>query len=376
MRVGIDATWAAIHSGTGTYVDGLVRALASAEREELLLYFRSGDEETNALWNLRGPTVSRKVVDGLGQPGRSLISLARAARRDEIDVFHSPGYFLPLWDGPKVVTFHDVNMFLEWDKWWRQRAWREWLSICVQTLLSSRSANLILADSRDSARDICRVLRLPNDRVEVLYPGIDDRYFKPASNSSYELRRDHGLERYLLFVSVISPIKNLEGVINSLRIVNRPEIKLAVLGREVGGYYTQVIVPLVRRLGLENQVKFLGTAAPDVRHDLYSHAEMLVFPSFHEGFGFPPLEAMASGTPVVGSTRPCLPEVLGDGALLVDPSSVEEIAAAVMRILDDTSLRHGLIKRGRERAMMFRWADRAEEAARFYRRVAEPRVNT
>src|SRR5437879_2961505 len=111
MRLGIDASWAGvIGSGTGSYTSGLVAALACNEavamhrHHELFLYFRPGDEIRNPLWALTGPTISRRIVRGWKQPDRSLLTLAAAAAWDRLDVFHSPGYFLPLWSGPKVST--------------------------------------------------------------------------------------------------------------------------------------------------------------------------------------------------------------------------------------------------------------------------------
>jgi glycosyltransferase involved in cell wall biosynthesis len=372
MRIGLDASWAAATgTGTASYTDGLVHALVNHEPHEYVLYFRPGDDARNPLWKLSGPTVTRRSVDGWGQPGRSLVSLARAAARDRLDVFHSPGYFLPLWSGPKVVTFHDVNMFLEWDTWWRPGMRAGWLSLCLQTLLSSRLARIVLADSRDAARKVQNVLRLDPCRISVLYPGVDERFFQPPSaEQGRRLRERHGLDEYLLFVGVLSPQKNLEGVVRAFAAARRPHLKLAIVGKEDGPYFRQTIAPLVSRLGLASSVEVLGVVPGDALPQLYSGAAALLHPSFAEGFGLPPLEAMACGTPVIASNLSSLPEVLGNDAMLIDPHDVDAIAGAIQRVIADQGLRDRLQTRGIERAGRFRWRESARRALEIYASVA------
>jgi glycosyltransferase involved in cell wall biosynthesis len=310
-------------------------------------------------------------VDGNGQIGRTLLSLSRAAARDRLNVFHSPGYFLPLWPGPKVVTFHDVNMFLQWDKWWRTGKRLSWLSLCGQTLLASRLARKVLAVSETAAGQIRRLLRLPACRVLTLYQGIDDRFFQPADLAeAARLREAHGLHKYLLFVGVLAPQKNLEGLIQACAALDQPELELAIVGREYGPYFREVVRPLISRLGMEHRVAMLGTVPSEALPGLYAGAKALIYPSFAEGFGLPPLEAMACGTPVVASDRPSLPEVLGDAALLVDPSEPFAIAEGIERILTDPALADELRRRGRERAGRFRWSTAAARALEIYASVA------
>jgi glycosyltransferase involved in cell wall biosynthesis len=365
MRIGIDATWAgSIGTGTGSYTAGLVDALVRQPGHQYVLYFRSGDEWDNPLYGLSDAAVERRIVDGHGQLARSLVSLGRSASRDGLDVFHSPGYFLPLWLGPKVVTFHDVNMFLQWDKWWRPGMRLSWLALCGQTALSSRTARCIAAVSQYSANQIGRVLRVSSKRVQVLYPGIDERYFSDPPASS--IRERYDLSDYLLSVGVLSPQKNLEGVVRAYARLDRSDLKLAIVGREDGPYYGQVVEPLVRELGLSSRVKRLGVVRFEELSALYAGARALVYPSFAEGFGMPPLEAMACGTPVVASNTTSLPEVLGDAAVLVDPRSLDDVTAAIERVCTDPVLRRSLVERGRRRAAKFRWDRAAQEALKIY----------
>jgi glycosyltransferase involved in cell wall biosynthesis len=365
MRIGIDATWAGtIGTGTGSYTTGLVDALVRQPGHEYVLYFRRGDEGTNPLYRLSDAHVERRIVDGRGQVGRSLVNLGRSAGRDRLDLFHSPGYFLPLWLGPKVVTIHDVNMFLQWDKWWRPGMRLSWLALCAQTGLSSRLARRIVTDSQYSAGQIERVLRVSRRRVQVLYPGIDERYF--SATPQPEVQERFGLSEYLLSVGVLSPQKNLEGIIRAFANLDRPGLTLAIVGREDGPYYDEVIEPLVHGLALSNRVKRLGVISFDDLAALYAGAQAFIYPSFAEGFGLPPLEAMASGTPVVASRATSLPEVLGDAAMLVNPHSLDDVTTAIERVCTDVVLRCSLVERGRRRAAEFRWDLAAREALKIY----------
>lgn len=372
MRAGIDATWAGtVGTGTGSYTAGLVRALVKHADHEFVLYFRPGDDRCNPLFALDGPNVSRRLVGGWGQPGRTLAALSIAAGKDTLDVFHSPGYFLPIWPGPKVVTFHDVNMFLQWDKWWRTGMRASWLSLCSQTLLSSRLARRILADSAHTAEAVRNVLHVADERITILYPGVDDLFFDPPQEGEAgRLRERHDLSEYLLFVSVLSPQKNLAGVVRAFARLPRGPLKLAIVGREDGPYYRQVVDPLIKRLGLDGAVCMLGTVPAPALPGLYAGARALLYPSFAEGFGLPPLEAMASGTPVIASNRTSLPEVLDGAAILVNPDDVEALARATDQLLSDPALRDDLIERGRRHVAQFRWTTAARKALEIYAAVA------
>jgi glycosyltransferase involved in cell wall biosynthesis len=370
VRIGIDAAWAGVvGTGTSSYTRGLVSALASNESLELFLYFRSEDRLTNPLFRIQSCNVHRRIVDGLGQPGRSLLSLAAAAARDGLDVFHSPGYFLPLWRGPKVVTFHDVNMFLQWDKWWRPGMRASWASLCAQTLISSRLASRVLADSEFSACAIGKTLRIASSRIKVLHPGVDDVFFAPRHVST-GMRERNDLNRYILSVGVLSPQKNLEGMVRAFSGLDDPELKFAIVGRKDGPYFDQVIAPLVRQLRLEQKVVCLGVVDQVDLVELYRGADAFLYPSFAEGFGLPPLEAMACDLPVVASNTSCLPEILGDAALLVDPLDPNAIGAALESVLSQPALRSELILRGQSRAARFLWKNAAENALDVYAQVA------
>jgi glycosyltransferase involved in cell wall biosynthesis len=196
---------------------------------------------------------------------------------------------------------------------------------------------------------------------------VDEIFFQtPDMQAAHELRERHNLASYLLFLSVLSPQKNLEGVIRAFAVLDRGDLNLAIAGKEDGAYFQLVIRPLIRALGLESRVAVLGVVPTATLPGLYAGAQLFLYPSFAEGFGLPPLEAMASGAPVVASNRTSLPEVLGDAALLVDPKQIDEIAGAADSILQDCELRQTLIERGAARAAQFRWRASAARALEIY----------
>jgi glycosyltransferase involved in cell wall biosynthesis len=246
-----------------------------------------------------------------------------------------------------------------------------WLSLCSQTLLASRLARVIATDSHFSAGAICRALRVPATKVAVLYPGVNDRYFVPTPPASIvRIKEKYGLDRYVLAVGVLSPQKNVGGIVRAYARARPSETALALAGRDDGPYYEDVIRPLTAALGVEHAVHKLGVVPLEDLAALYAGGEALLYPSFAEGFGLPPLEAMASGTPVIASTSTSLPEVLGDAACLVDPHDVDALATSLLKVVQDRPLREKLIQRGRMRAAGFRWDRMAREALKLYAAIA------
>jgi len=371
VRIGIDATWAAVKgSGTASYTNGLTRALVAHPEHDLVLYFRPGDELTNPLFSLRNPNVSRRVVPGIGQLGRTWLSLPRQIARDRLDVFHSPAYFLPPSTTPGVVTFHDLNMFLQADKWWRPGMRAGWASLCVQSILASRLARAIVSDSGFAAAQIHSVLHVAQRRIHVVYPGVEDIYFHEDEEDAVQHPDSASGRRFLLYVGVLSPQKNLEGIVRAFAKLSGIDIDLVIVGRRDGPYFDDEIRPLIGSLGVEGRVKVLGTVEDAELRSLYRRASALVWPSFAEGFGLPPLEAMACGTPVVASNRTSLPEVLDGAALLLDPSDLTAISEAINRVLTDKQLADDLRRRGRERASQFRWSATVQKMLDVYASVA------
>jgi len=215
----------------------------------------------------------------------------------------------------------------------------------------------LIAISENTRQDAIRMLDLAPEKIETIYPGITEEYF-----DAKPVRRERP---YALYVGTIEPRKNLDTLLDAWRALNpelRREFDLVVAGP--AGWASEKTMARVRA-----ETKYLGYVPESDMPGLTAGATVFVYPSLYEGFGFPPVQAMAAGTPVVTSNNSCLPEVVGDAALLADAQSPSEIAAQITRLLESDSLRAQLSIRGRERANLFRWENCADRSLSFFRRV-------
>ncbi|RYY63862.1 MAG: glycosyltransferase family 1 protein, partial [Comamonadaceae bacterium] len=222
-----------------------------------------------------------------------------------------------------------------------------------------RRARLLFTVSAFSQHEIARLYNIDPDRITITTNGIDTRRFHPGPQG-VEHVHTAGLEpgRYLCTVGRLEPRKNHLNLLRAYALLPRPRLPLAVVGQR--DFHSEPIFAETRRLGLENEVRFLENVPDQGLPALLRHAAVFVYPSYAEGFGMPVAEAMASGVPVVTSNTTSLPEVAGDAALAVDPDSPEQIAAAIRTLLESDSARATAVARGLDQAARFSW----ERAAR------------
>jgi glycosyltransferase involved in cell wall biosynthesis len=236
---------------------------------------------------------------------------------------------------------------------------------------AARFSKAIITDSNDAKRKIIAALRLPEMKVNVIYLGIDDG-FKKLDNQSFldSVRLRYGLpEKFMLGVGTLEPRKNLPFLIRAfrqMRHANQTKLGLVLVGRT--GWRSAA---LQGELGREAEDVVLTGFVPQADLvALYNLAEVFVLPSLYEGFGLPPLEAMACGCPVIVSNRGSLPEVVGDAALLIDPTCQNSLVAAIRAVEADSSLREDLARKGFERVERFSWRSAAVQTLELYRTVA------
>ena len=237
-----------------------------------------------------------------------------------------------------------------------------------------RRAARIVAVSSSTADDLVKYLDIPRDAIQVIHSGVDPIFAPPANpslRSAALARFDLGDRPVLLHVGNNWFYKNLEGVIRALALLQRGNGGRGPILVKAGKGLSPAQRSLAKALGVGNQIRELGTVSAEDLQAAYWAADMLVFPSLWEGFGWPPLEAMASGTPVVASNRGGLAEVVGDAARLVKPEEPEDIAGGIEDVLTDQRLRKSLISRGLERARVFSWQRAGEQLYQLYRAVLE-----
>jgi glycosyltransferase involved in cell wall biosynthesis len=309
----------------------------------------------------------------MGEPIRFLggwVTLESAVGR--ADLFHGTTFSVPRrCSTPLVVTIHDLALlrFPELGT----PALRRMVSRCRQ---AARAARLIVAVSEATRRDVIDLLGVPQDRVRVVHNGISESFRPvPAGPAAARAREITGAEGpYILHVGTLEPRKNLSALIHSFAAIRRRRSvphRLVLAGAR--GWNCQPLFGLVERLGLGELVVFPGYVPPSDLVALYSAADLFVYPSRYEGFGFPPLEAMGCGAPVITSDSSSLPEVTGDAALHVDPNDNDALTAAMLRVLSDDSLREELRHKGQQRARHFSWDRCARQTLTVYREALAAR---
>jgi glycosyltransferase involved in cell wall biosynthesis len=369
MRVAIDAR--KLHDfGIGTYIRNLLRHLARLDRESEFVLLVSRDDLGIA--TQLGQNFRTVLEPSPNYSFREQIHIPWSLRRERPDVFHAPHYVLPVAVRCRsVVTIHDC-IHLMFPQYLPNRLAYAYARASMWS--AARKASRILTVSEASKRDILHFFDVPPDKIEVVYNAIDERFWnRPDEGEVGRVRERYQLNsRFVLYVGNIKPHKNLVRLIKAFDLVRKEpgleDVKLLIIGDEISK------LPALRRAvhshKLHKEVRFLGYVRDETLAILYRLASAFAFPSLYEGFGLPALEAMASGTPVLTSNVSSLPEVAGDAAVLVDPHSVSDIAAGLVRILTDPVLAADLSRRGLVRARDFSWERSVARTREIYRQVA------
>jgi glycosyltransferase involved in cell wall biosynthesis len=361
-------------SGIGRYTIELIRALDAGEPDVELTLLKPFPEPIRGLESVSARVRQVKLPGGRLLPGvmtAGPIAIAAIARRHHLDLVHDPigiGPFLPRSAGRirRVVTIHDAIPFVhpETQPWLTNALFRRYLPVTL------RFVDRVITDSSAARSDLERFFPAVRGRVEVIHLGVNPS-FRPRPEPEIEtVLRRYGLRPpYLLTVGALQPRKNIERVIDAfaqLRSNGLPH-QLAVVGAKA--WKTTATFQRAAALGDPNALVLTGYVDDADLPALYSGADCFVFPSLYEGFGLPPLEAMACGTPVVASRASSLPEVIGEAGLLVPPTEVTAIAGAIGRVLAEPAYAAMLRERGRQRAATFTWERAAAEHAALYRRL-------
>ena len=375
MRVAIDIR-RMNEFGVGTYTRNIVRALGRLDRENK--YFLIGSPDKVAEIEPLPPNFHTVPLLDRDTSVKGYVECRTILRRLRCDLVHIPHLFwlprtLPC---PYVMTVHDVleHMYRAHD---RSQS-RRWLHFLL-TRLVLRGAARIFAVSKFTKSEIEKLFGIGGKRIEVVYNAIDERFLRGhASESDRQFLAARYLVNYpfLLYAGRISPHKNLVRIIEAFSALKAelqkegrfPDLKLIIIGDELSKHPD--LRRTVIRSGVQNDVRFLGFVPIEVLRIFYDVAKIFVFPSLYEGFGLPPLEAMAHGTPVVTSNTSSLPEVVDQAAVLVNPENVFEIMRALNRVLLDQALREKLKQRGYEQAKKFSWEASARQILAVYGEVA------
>lgn len=372
MRIGIDARLIYYRqAGIGQYTQSLIGGLARENPptdgdEFVVLQHRKDARDLTP-----GPRFRRQSTWTPCHHRLEQLTLPLEIWPLKLDLLHSPDYIPPFRRNCRsVITVHDLA-FLHYPELLTTD------STCYYSQIDRavRDAEGIIAVSHSTKRDLMNLLGVPAHRVVVVHEAANPA-FRPIddTNGLSAIRARYGLpERFILFLGTIEPRKNLPILIQAyrlLRTIEGPGVPPLVVAGAKGWLFDSVFA-LVEQLGLTSEVLFTGGVPWADVPAFYNLAEVFVFPSLYEGFGLPPLEAMACGTPVIAADVSSIPEVVGDAGLLIDPNDAEGLAEALGRVLNDPALCQDLRRRGLERAREFSWDRAARETLTVYRQAME-----
>ncbi|HEX2715205.1 MAG TPA: glycosyltransferase family 1 protein [Candidatus Acidoferrales bacterium] len=377
MHVAIDIRRAA-DFGIGTYIRNIVNQLARLDgAARYLLIGRRED------WNEFEPLPENfELFPYEADPGsfRAHFHLPIALQRRQVDLLHMPWFYAPAVVPCRLVmTVHDLMDLFSPPAGATPlvQAWRLFLA-----RRAVAKASRILAVSQATKRELARAFAIPESKIEVIYNALDERFTRePLPDDANRILERHAVNYpFVLYAGNIKPQKNLARLIEAFAVAKADlrgdpslsRLKLLVIGDELAKHAD--LRRAVVRTRLREDVRFLGFVPYPVLRVFYARARAFLFPSLYEGFGLPPLEAMAHGTPVLTSNVSSLPEVFGQAALLVNPENVFEIARGIRQILTEHVLREALTRRGHELVERYSWERSARQLRAVYEAVCGTRA--
>ncbi len=311
-----------------------------------------------------------------------------------VDIFFSP-HFLPIALSKtckRVITFHDISFKYHPQFFSKSRKLWHFLTFPKS---QAQKADKIIVDSQSTKEDLIKIYKIDPEKIKVIYLGVSNN-FKPIKNTFKlnKVKQKYNLpDSFVLYFGTIEPRKNLKGLIKAFDNLKQKfihsdlqttwegfegvvigkkknifkDLKLVIAGEK--GWLYKDIFEKAKNAKSKNDIIFTGFIEDQDKPYLYNLANIFVYPSFFEGFGFPPLEAMASGVPTIVSNTSSLPEVVGDGAIKIDPYKIEELTYAIRKVLEDSELRDDLIKKGIKQARKFDWNKTAKEVLKIFYKI-------
>lgn len=368
MRIGIDTTALPQQPvGAGNYIINLTRSLAKLQsgHEYVIITHETGkklfciSDNRNLQW----------VVVSDKNPAKRLVweqtHLPYLVNQLGVDLLHSLHYTRPIrLSCPSAVTFHDMTFLLYPEKhtWYK----RHFFPLAIK--LSAKYADAIITVSESTRRDSMELLDIPSNKIFTTQLGVSEKFRKVNLHDlKEEVRQKYKLpQKFLLYVGLIEPRKNIPLLIDAFKLLIESGVdqSLVIVGGFGWGYRN--ILKQIEKIAIKNKIHFTGYIPTKHLPVIYNMASVFVYPTYYEGFGFPPLEAMACGTPVVSTDVSSIPEIVGDAGILVPTGDVNALLNAVTEILENQSLREGLIRKGKKRASLFTWERTAQETVKVY----------
>lgn len=369
-KIGIDARFCTDHStGIGRHVEELIRELSKLDAANEYVCFMKASVAENFV--VPGPNFRIEITDSPHYSLKEQWSFYRQISRHQFDLMVFPQFNLPvLYRRSYVVTIHDLTLHF-----YPGKKKTGWLSRSAYKFIIGRAvkkAAHIFAVSENTKQDLEEVLKVPTDKISVTYNGVSNVFAPVDESGRIDFRVKYKLEYpYLLYTGVLRTHKNILGMIRAYAQFSRKadeRVDLVLTGPRDQTYWPE-IQQLIADLGLEDRVHHLGMMPHEEMNRLFGSALAYVMPSFYEGFGIPPIEAMGCDTPVISSNTSSLPEACGEAAYYFDPEDVDDMANAMEAVTGNENLRKNLIEKGRIQAQKFKWSDMTRQMFVVYKQV-------
>lgn len=367
-KIGIDAHSIGLQQGGNErYAEGLLKGISEVETKDFTftVFFNNRTQIPGFL--KENPSFEFETVS-TSSLKRFLFELPLKVKKTKVDILHTQ-YHIPLFTNvPSIITFHDVS-YLTHPEFF---PYFEKIKMSFFMPYSVKKAKKIISVSEFSKKEIKRIYGIPENRICSIYNGISDE-FKIISENDIQktLKKYKIFTPYILTVSNIQPRKNLKGLVKSFfRILKENKnfpCNLVIVGKKLWLY--DEIFSEIRNSEFKEKVIFTDYIDNSDLIGLYNGAKMFVYVSFYEGFGFPVLEAMACGCPVITSNVSSLPEIVGNAAIMVNPSNIDEISQAMITLYYDNSLQKRLKEKGYLQAKKFSWKECAQKTLEVYKEV-------
>ena len=367
MKLGITSDWlnGGNHAGIANYVHNLLKELIKIKNEDMYLI---NYEENEFIYEYNKITISNPFKDISKTLLWYLYLGMQNNRLKKLDIIHNPTQCPTFFRfKPKYIfTVHDITPLIDSKEHPIYRV----LSYKLLLPRTLKTADKIIAVSNSTKKDLMHHFDIPEEKIKVILEAADEK-FKPLNNKEInKVNQKYSLNfPFILYVGTLEPRKNIPSLIKAFYKLKKKNLqyKLVIAGKK--GWKYKEIFETIDKLNLQNDVVFTGYVSDEDLPALYNAADLFVYPSIYEGFGLPPLEAMACGTPVITSNTSSLPEVVGDAGIMVDPYDIDGLVDAMYEVLTNEGLRENMIKKGLERAKMFSWEKCARETLEVYEEV-------
>ncbi len=360
-------------TGSGRYINGLILALLEQDKtNEYFLLVNNSIKSDHPLSQIESSKLTKIPIDLTGPSLRQHILIPKLLNKLKPDVYHHPHFDLPLFHKtPSVVTIHDLKYIRNPHFFPELCGVKRWY---MKTMIaqSVKRARKIITVSNSTKLDLIDLFKISDEKIEVVYHGLEKNLQQEINiKKRNQVLRKYGiLDKFILFVGERRPHKNIVNLITAFKLAKNNlhnNVKLLIIGKSYSNY--QEPEKEIKRHRLENEVIIADFVSDEELSIFYKTAEMLILPSYYEGFGFPLIEAMSCKIPVIAADNTSMPEIVGDAGLLINPDEPDDISEKIISVLKDNNLREKLIYKGLKNIERFTWEKAAQQTLQVYNQV-------